>query len=84
MNYKKTFIQLGILVFFLLLAYLISHKSRKGDYLSVVGFTQGTTYRITYESKKGEQLQVAIDSLLAEFDKSLSTYQSNSIISQVQ
>ena len=82
MKYKKLLIQLSLLALFFLLAYYISIAGKKGEYISLAGFAQGTTYRITYESKKGEHLQPLIDSLLADFDMSLSIYQPKSIISR--
>jgi FAD:protein FMN transferase len=82
MKYKKFFIQLLLLAVVFLLAFGISRVMKKGEYMNIAGFAQGTTYRITYESKKGEQLQPLIDSLLADFDMSLSIYQPNSVISK--
>jgi thiamine biosynthesis lipoprotein len=79
---KKLLIQLSILALFFLLAYFISITGKKGEYISLAGFAQGTTYRITYESKKGENLQPLIDSMLADFDMSLSIYQPKSLISK--
>jgi thiamine biosynthesis lipoprotein len=83
MNYKKFSIQLIVLIFVLLLLYFATHSAKKGEYVSVSGFAQGTTYHITYESKMGENLQRVIDSLLADFDMSLSIYQPNSLISRI-
>lgn len=54
-----------------------------GEYYSIRGFTQGTTYSITYQHPTEDDLQVKIDSLLKHFDSSLSTYDSHSIISAV-
>jgi len=82
MNFKKFSIQLIVLIFILLLLYLVTHSAKKGDYVSISGFAQGTTYHITYESKMGENLQRIIDSLLTDFDMSLSIYQPNSLISK--
>ena len=83
MNYKKVLIQFTLLTLFFLLAYFFSVAGKKGEYFSISGFAQGTTYHITYESKKGEQLQPYVDSLLADFDMSLSIYQPNSLISKI-
>jgi thiamine biosynthesis lipoprotein len=82
MRSKKLLFQLLLLAFIILLTYLISIAGKKGEYISVAGFAQGTTYHITYESKKGENLQPLIDSLLTDFDMSLSIYQPNSLISK--
>ncbi len=55
----------------------------KGEYYSVQGFTQGTTYSITYQHPTLSDLHVEIDSILRVFDSSLSSYESTSIISSV-
>jgi len=54
-----------------------------GEYYSIQGFTQGTTYHITYQLPTENGLQERIDSLLQVFDGSLSTYDSTSIISAI-
>ncbi len=54
-----------------------------GEYYSMQGFTQGTTYRITYQHPTEYDLKERIDSLLRVFDSSLSTYDSTSIISRI-
>ncbi len=54
-----------------------------GEYYSIQGFTQGTTYRITYQHPTESDLKDRIDSLLRVFDSSLSTYDSTSIISRI-
>ncbi len=54
-----------------------------GEYHNVQGFTQGTTYHITYQHPSEYDLQGSIDSLLKCFDRSLSSYDSTSIISAV-
>jgi thiamine biosynthesis lipoprotein len=79
---KKTTIQLIILAVVLLVIYLITRPGRRGEYISVAGLTQGTTYHITYESKNGENLKSSFDSLLADYDLSLSSYNPNSLISR--
>lgn len=57
--------------------------SKKGEYYSVQGFTQGTTYHITYQHPTENDLGERIDSLLQVFDSSLSSYDSSSIISGI-
>ena len=54
-----------------------------GTYIKLAGFTQGTTYHITYKCKDKLNLQHKIDTLLADFDRSLSTYLRESIISRI-
>jgi thiamine biosynthesis lipoprotein len=81
-KFKKVYLQLIIIAAILLVVFLISHSRKRGDYKQISGFTQGTTYHMTYESKKGEDLKLSMDSLLADFDRSLSAYQPNSLISR--
>jgi len=57
--------------------------ARGGEYYSIQGFTQGTTYSITYQHATRNMLQEEIDSLLKVFDSSLSTYDPNSLISAI-
>ena len=52
------------------------------NYLKVTGNAQGTTYSIIYSDSSNRNLKPQIDSLLARFDSSLSTYKPNSIISR--
>ncbi len=82
-KFKKLHLQLIILAAILLVVFFISRTGKKGDYMRIGGFTQGTTYHITYESHRGEDLTVAVDSLLADFDRSLSTYLPGSLISRI-
>jgi thiamine biosynthesis lipoprotein len=82
MKFKRFSIQVFIVIFILVLLYFATHSVKKGEYVSISGFAQGTSYHITYESRMGKNLHPAVDSLLADFDMSLSTYQPNSIISR--
>ena len=71
-----------IVIFILGISLLISGcEENKQVYYKVSGFAQGTTYNITYEGK--QDFSFEINSLLKAFDKSLSTYKENSIISRV-
>jgi thiamine biosynthesis lipoprotein len=54
-----------------------------GYYISLTGPTQGTSYHITYESNDSINYQPEIDTLLRQFDLSLSTYEPASIISRI-
>lgn len=67
----------------LVIAILFTLQSCKPDetYTRISGETQGTTYNIIYN--KGEMLKKQIDSLLHNFDMSLSTYIDGTIISKV-
>lgn len=66
-----------------ILAILVFYRiGRRGEYLSVTGLAQGTTYMVTYENRGTGDLKPEIDSILADFDMSLSTYLENSLISR--
>jgi len=58
-------------------------KDQNRNYITITGFTQGTTYRITYNSPDSINYQSEIESLLSEFDSSLSAYLPVSIISRI-
>jgi len=60
---------------------LLSSCKQQADYTQLLGFTQGTTYNIIYDSP--DHYRAEIDSLLAEFDTSLSSYNQASIISRI-
>lgn len=62
---------------------LSSCSTKKSEYLKIAGYAQGTTYHITYENSNQEDYTSAIDSILKAFDKSLSIYDSTSIISRI-
>lgn len=73
-----------LLAFLALLALIAAcNPANRGEYYSVMGFTQGTTYSITYQHPTLNDLQQEIDSLLRVFDSSLSSYDSTSIISAI-
>jgi thiamine biosynthesis lipoprotein len=58
-------------------------KQDQLNYFKLSGFAQGTSYHITYGSKDSVNLQPEIDSLLRNFDLSLSSYDSSSVISKI-
>jgi thiamine biosynthesis lipoprotein len=71
-------------IFLLTLLWISScSPGSKGEYYSIQGFTQGTTYHISYQHPTETDLGEQIDSLLKNFDASLSSYDSTSIISAV-
>lgn len=57
--------------------------NRPGYYITLTGPTQGTSYHITYQSNDSINYQGEIDTLLRQFDLSLSTYEPASIISRI-
>jgi len=62
---------------------MISCQRKKSEYLKMSGFAQGTSYHITYENSNSKDYSDDIESLLKAFDKSLSIYDSTSIISRI-
>lgn len=77
---KKT-IQKKIVFLTVVLVCWFSFGQKKAVVLS--GFAQGTTYHITYLDKKNRNFQTEIDTLLKQFDLSVSTYNKKSIISRI-
>ncbi|MFM1915209.1 MAG: hypothetical protein RLZZ531_878 [Bacteroidota bacterium] len=49
----------------------------------IEGFTQGTSYHIQYLDAKNRNFKKPIERLFKKFDSSVSTYQSNSLISKI-
>lgn len=68
---------------FLALVLLVSCNFSKAKYITNDGQTQGTYYHIVYEHPEGKDLHPDIDQLLSKFDFSLSTYNSESLISAI-
>ena len=78
-NLKRCLNGLGL--FALLLA--VGCSAPQKEYIMVGGAAQGTTYHITYQDDQQRDYSRSIDSLLKVFDKSLSIYDSTSIISKI-
>jgi FAD:protein FMN transferase len=68
-----------ILVFFLSSCNL--HKELK--FVKFRGYTQGTTYSISYFDEYGIAYQHQVDSILQNFDNSLSVFNPNSLLSKI-
>jgi thiamine biosynthesis lipoprotein len=68
----------GMLIFFFSFC-----STKENDIIRFSAPAQGTTYTITYQSSEQINYQKQIDSLLADLDSSLSTYNPGSIISKV-
>jgi len=72
------------LILLAILAWITScNPVSKGEYYSLQGFTQGTSYSLTYQHPTLSDIQEEIDSILRVFDSSLSSYDSTSIISSI-
>lgn len=55
-------------------------KIDSADYISLKGHTQGTTFSVIYKASTTKSYKNEIDSLLVDFDNSLSTYNASSFI----
>jgi thiamine biosynthesis lipoprotein len=71
------------LILFGLVILMAGCQTKKSEYFKIAGFAQGTTYHITYENSTGKDYSTAIESILKDFDESLSIYDSTSIISKI-
>jgi thiamine biosynthesis lipoprotein len=71
----------GLCVF--ILAISACNQKPVYQYNQIEGFAQGTTYHITFENRTLRNYTVAIDSILNDFDMSLSEYNPKSIISRI-
>ncbi|MDR1154044.1 MAG: FAD:protein FMN transferase [Bacteroidales bacterium] len=72
-----------ILIVVVLVGSLFFLFGHRGKYFTHVGFTEGTIYKIVYESPKKNNYEKEIVQLLHDFNASLSTYISNSLISRI-
>jgi thiamine biosynthesis lipoprotein len=74
----------NVFYFGMILSALMSCTTKKDlKIFKMTGTAQGTYYAITYCAGNDENLQPAVDSLLKVFDKSVSEYLPNSIISRL-
>lgn len=69
-----------LLLFFSLITILFSCRRQQ---VQILGEAQGTYYAITYFYTSDESFKDEIDSLLTDFDLSVSTYEPSSVISKV-
>lgn len=72
-----------ILIPLLVVGFFYCKQPTELQLVKFAGYAQGTTYAVTYWDRQGRNLQQDIDSLLAEFDRSVSTYQPASLISRI-
>lgn len=71
------------LIYLIIGLFIASCSTQNNNYISFGGFTQGTTYNISYESLDSINYQNQIETILANFDTSLSTYNSKSLITKI-
>lgn len=67
----------------LLTLLLFSCGKRKAEYLTLAGKAQGTTFNITYFDPQGRDFSKPVDSLFRLIDKSMSLWDSASVISRL-
>ncbi|MGC8865198.1 MAG: FAD:protein FMN transferase [Bacteroidales bacterium] len=79
MQRLQFFISLGLLM----VLFTSCNPQREPQKVFFRGEAQGTYYEVTYYDTLGRNFQAAIDSLLHDFDNSLSLWVDNSIISRV-
>ncbi|MBK6265023.1 FAD:protein FMN transferase [Marivirga sp. S37H4] len=85
-NRKKNSIYSLILILAVATVWLVRNKImnpdevEKAPYVYVTGEAQGTTYNISYQDSSARNFKESIDSLLKQFDNSLSTYKEGSEI----
>ena len=70
---------LTIILFCVSIANIVAQQ----EPIKIEGETQGTTYHITYYDQQNRDLQTDIEKILSDFDMSVSTYNTNSIISRI-
>lgn len=78
---KNIIVKTSILAVVALSIYLYTKSVSRGEYVIISGLAQGTTFNITYEPGRQGIDKEDIDSLLGDFDMSLSVYEDSSIIS---
>ncbi len=67
----------------ILVAFSFASCNQSPKKITIYGDAQGTTYSISYYSPNNESLKNAVDSLLLDFDNSLSTYNPISLITRI-
>lgn len=65
------------------IAIFSSCSNRESQFIKINGFAQGTTYSMAYRDSLKRNLKVQVDSILRDFDLSLSIYEKMSIISRI-
>ncbi|MBN2272976.1 MAG: FAD:protein FMN transferase [Bacteroidales bacterium] len=80
---KQKIIRILIIVVVVAGVIFVTQRNTRGQYIKLAGLTQGTSYHITYQSRRGRNLQRQIDSLLTDFDRSLSIYLPTSVVSKI-
>lgn len=70
-------------VFTAVIVFFITSCNFKSSYITNQGFIYGTIYTIKYESPEGKDMQAGIEAEMNKLNRSLSTFDSLSVISKV-
>ena len=68
---------------FIVLSAIVWNTYSQSEPITISGFAQGTTYHVKYYDEKNRDFKNEIEQLLDNFNKSVSLYDSTSIISRV-
>src|SRR6056297_1816447 len=81
----KRFTKFASLIIFVLGTFACKKNPPKEQpvYISIDGFTQGTTYSVIYETEDTVNYKEQIQELLADIDSSMSTYNEASVITAI-
>ena len=77
---KSNFLPYFIVIFFSIIS-CGNESTVSGNYLKINGFAQGSTFNIIYDDQR--DLSSEINAVLTDFDKELSTYDTQSFISKI-
>lgn len=80
---KKSLVFTGWIVLLMVTVVSCRPKAEQQEYSRNAGSIYGTYYSIVYQHPEGKDLQKEIDERFAEFDRSLSTFNSQSVISRI-
>lgn len=83
MKIRLTVVGLAIAVLLMACGGGTEKQNNPEKYFTIQGFAEGTYYRITYYDDERRNFQPEVEALLQRFERSLSVYDSTSIISRV-
>lgn len=83
MDKKRRLISLFLILFALFFLIFYNAKEKHNEYIQNTGKVFGTYYNIRYQHPEGKDLQKEIEQRLLEFNSSLSTFDSQSVISRI-
>jgi len=75
--------QLSVILSFLILCFEGCAPKMNAEFVQLSGKAQGSSYHISYQNTTNKDYRKSVDSLLLAFDKSLSAWDSTSILSRI-